>query len=152
MAHNKIIPVQTLSEMISDLGYSWHSPDYYISADQVINLPSSTAPFRPGFYGLILCIEGWLDLTVNDKLVHIGPYNFFAGGPNMIGASLDRENYSLSGSGSLLGLGILGLIFSFVLLWNPGFAGLTLVVWTACALLTAGIYGIFFSFQLKKLS
>jgi hypothetical protein len=44
MAPNKVIPVQKLSEMISGLGYSWHSPDYYISTDQVIHSPSSTAP------------------------------------------------------------------------------------------------------------
>lgn len=70
----------------------------------------------------------------------------------IIGASLDAENYGKSGSGSLLLLGILGLFFAFILLWNPGFAGLSLVVWTAIALITAGIYGIYFSLLLKKFS
>jgi AraC-like DNA-binding protein len=78
------IPIQTLSDMLSGLGYAWHSPDYYISADQVINAPPSAAPFRPDFYGLILCVQGWLDLTVNSELVHIDTHHFFAGGPNMI--------------------------------------------------------------------
>lgn len=66
-----------------------------------------------------------------------------------IGVSLDRENYG-AGNGGLLWLGILGVFFSFILLWNPAFAGLSLVVWTAIALITAGIYSIYFSFQLKK--
>ena len=69
-----------------------------------------------------------------------------------IGAALDRENYGVSGPGGLLIAGILGLIFSFILLWDPGFAGLTLVVWTAIALITAGFYSILFSFRLKELS
>jgi hypothetical protein len=37
-------------------------------------------------------------------------------------------------------------------LWDPAFAGLSLVVWTAIALITAGIYSIYFSILLKKLA
>lgn len=91
MAKDKAVPLQTLSEMISGLGYDWHSPDYYISADQIINSPTSSDPFRPDFYGLLLCTQGWMDLTVNHQLVHIDLYHFFAGGPNMI---LQRTNQS----------------------------------------------------------
>lgn len=68
-----------------------------------------------------------------------------------IGTSLDLKNYDLPDSGSLMILGILGIIFSFILLWNPGFAGLSLVFWTAIALITAGVYSISLSFRLKKL-
>ena len=91
MAKDKAVPLQTLSEMISGLGYDWHSPDYYISADQIINSPTSSDPFRTDFYGLLLCTQGWMDLTVNHQLVHIDLYHFFAGGPNMI---LQRTNQS----------------------------------------------------------
>ena len=84
MANHIAVPLLPLSDMISDLGYDWHSSDYYISADEVIHSPSSSAPFRPDFYGLILCVQGWMDLTVNNELVHIDMYNFFAGGPGMI--------------------------------------------------------------------
>lgn len=69
-----------------------------------------------------------------------------------IGVSLDTENYGTPGKGSLLALGILGVFFSFILLWNPAFAGLSLVIWTAIGLITAGIYSIYFSFLLKKLA
>ena len=69
-----------------------------------------------------------------------------------IGVSLDTENYATPGKGSLLALGILGVFFSFILLWNPAFAGLSLVIWTAIGLITAGIYSIYFSFLLKKLA
>lgn len=68
-----------------------------------------------------------------------------------IGTSLDLQNYELPDSGSLLIIGILGIIFSFILIWNPGFAGLSLAVWTSIALITAGVYSISFSLKLKKL-
>lgn len=69
-----------------------------------------------------------------------------------IGTSLDLSGYGVRGSGDLLVLGVLGIIFSFILLWNPDFAGLSLVVWTAITLLTVGLYSVYYSFQLKKLN
>ncbi len=50
-----------------------------------------------------------------------------------------------------MAVGIIGIIFSFILLWNPLFAGLTVVVWTAFVLITAGITSIYLSFKLRKL-
>jgi len=69
-----------------------------------------------------------------------------------IGTALDLDNYGVSGSGAMVGIGILGIFFSFILLWNPGFAGLSLVVWTSIALITVGFYSIYFSFKMKKLN
>ena len=68
-----------------------------------------------------------------------------------IGFAFDLKDFSGSGWGWLLTLSILGLLFSFVLLWNPAFAGLTLVIWTGCAFVTLGVYRIFLSFKLKHL-
>ena len=53
--------------------------------------------------------------------------------------------------GNVAILGVLGIIFSFILLWNPLFAGMSLVIWTGMAFLFAGIAAIMLSFQLKKL-
>ncbi|MBP8994521.1 MAG: DUF308 domain-containing protein [Bacteroidales bacterium] len=47
---------------------------------------------------------------------------------------------------------ILGLIFSFILLWNPVFAGVSVVVWTAVAFVIIGAYTVYFSFKLRKLN
>jgi uncharacterized membrane protein HdeD (DUF308 family) len=69
-----------------------------------------------------------------------------------IGTSLDLSGYGVPGAGSLLAIGILGMIFSFILLKNPDFAGLSLVSWTTITLLMAGIYSIYYSLQLKKLN
>ena len=68
-----------------------------------------------------------------------------------IGFAFDLKDFANSGWGWLLALSILGLLFSFVLLWNPAFAGLTLVIWTGCAFVTLGVYRIILSFKLKHL-
>ena len=46
---------------------------------------------------------------------------------------------------------ILGVIFSIILIWNPVFAGLSLIIWTALAFIVFGVYSIMLSFKLKKL-
>ncbi len=47
---------------------------------------------------------------------------------------------------------VFGLLLSFILIWNPLFAGLTIVTWTGIALISGGIYSIYLSFKLKKLN
>ena len=68
-----------------------------------------------------------------------------------ISSSIEIKKYRVLDWKNLMAMGILGLIFSFILLWNPLFAGLTIVVWTGIALVTIGSYGVYFSFKLKKL-
>jgi uncharacterized membrane protein HdeD (DUF308 family) len=65
--------------------------------------------------------------------------------------SIEMKKYKASNWGWLLFTGILGLIFSFILLWNPLFAGLTVAVFTGIALITVGIFHIHFSIVLKNL-
>ena len=68
-----------------------------------------------------------------------------------ISLSLDLKSYGVLDWGTLMGIGILGVLFAFILLWNPLFAGMSVVIWTALAFIIAGIYNIYFSFKLKKL-
>jgi uncharacterized membrane protein HdeD (DUF308 family) len=68
-----------------------------------------------------------------------------------ISTSLELRNYYIMDWGYLFGLGILGTIFSFMLLFNPSFAGLSLVIWTGLALVLIGIFSIYLSLKLKKL-
>jgi uncharacterized membrane protein HdeD (DUF308 family) len=69
-----------------------------------------------------------------------------------ISFALDLKNYEdNSGWGTLLVFGILGVLFSFLLLWNPGFAGMTIVFWVGLALVSAGIFSIYLSLKLRKL-
>lgn len=68
-----------------------------------------------------------------------------------ISLSLELKKYGVLDWGNLMGIGVLGVIFSIILLWNPMFAGLSVVVWTALAFITFGIFNIYFSVKLKKL-
>jgi uncharacterized membrane protein HdeD (DUF308 family) len=68
-----------------------------------------------------------------------------------ISFSIELKSYGVKDWGITLFIGILGIIFSSILLWNPLFAGLTLVYWTGLVLITLGIYSIIFSVQLNKL-
>lgn len=68
-----------------------------------------------------------------------------------ISYALDIKKYGSKSWGALLALGILGIIFSFILIWNPVFAGLSIVMLIAISFLLAGLFSIALSFQLRKL-
>ena len=68
-----------------------------------------------------------------------------------ISSSLELKKYGVIDWGNLMALGVLGTIFAFILLWNPEFAGLTIVIWVAMAFLTVGAFAIYSSIKLKKL-
>lgn len=68
-----------------------------------------------------------------------------------ISSSLELKKYGVLDWGNLMAIGLLGVIFSILLLWNPMFAGLSVVVWTALAFIVFGIFNIYFSIKLKKL-
>jgi uncharacterized membrane protein HdeD (DUF308 family) len=66
--------------------------------------------------------------------------------------ALDLKDYDdNSGWGTLLALGILGVLFSFLLLWNPAFAGVTIAFWIGMTLTAAGLFSIYLSLKLRKL-
>lgn len=70
----------------------------------------------------------------------------------VIGISFDLKSYGASNWGLILMFGIIGLLFSVVLIWNPTFSGLTIVVWTGMTLLIAGIFNLFLGFNMRKVN
>lgn len=68
-----------------------------------------------------------------------------------ISFALDVKRYGSKSWGGLLIFGILGAIFSFILLWNPAFAGLSVVWLIALSFLFGGLFSIYFALQLRKL-
>jgi len=68
-----------------------------------------------------------------------------------IGFAMDVKRYGDKNWGVLLVLGILGAIFSFILIWNPVFAGMSIVVLIALSFMFAGLFSIALAFQLKRL-
>ncbi len=81
---------------------------------------------------------------------YVGFWLLFQGAMS-IGLSFQFKSIGVSSWGGLLFLGILTLLFSFLLLANPIFAGFSIVYMTAMAFIMAGIFRIFLSFDLKKL-
>ncbi|MFV0376040.1 MAG: HdeD family acid-resistance protein [Mangrovibacterium sp.] len=69
-----------------------------------------------------------------------------------ISFAIELKNYGILDWGNLMAISVLGVLFSFLLLWNPLFAGMTIVFWTGLALITIGIFSVLLSFKLKKLN
>ncbi|WP_075591347.1 HdeD family acid-resistance protein [Labilibacter marinus] len=69
-----------------------------------------------------------------------------------ISMSIDLRNYGVMEWGNLLAIGIIGLLFSFLLIVNPLFSGLSLVVLTGITFVIMGIYTIYYSVKLKQLN
>jgi uncharacterized membrane protein HdeD (DUF308 family) len=68
-----------------------------------------------------------------------------------IGLSFQFKAIDVPNWGWLLFLGFLTLMFAFLLLANPVFAGLSIIYMTAMAFVSAGIFRIFLAFGLKKI-
>ncbi len=68
-----------------------------------------------------------------------------------IGLSFQLKSARVPRWGWLLFWSIVTLLFSFLLLANPIFAGLSIVYMTAFALITAGIFRIFLGIDLKRI-
>lgn|SRR5690554_3567855 len=68
-----------------------------------------------------------------------------------ISFALDVKKHGGKNWGGLLIFGILGAIASFILIWNPLVAGLSVVVLVAISFLFAGLFSILLSLQLRKL-
>lgn len=69
---------------------------------------------------------------------------------NAISMAMDLRNFGARYGGLLL-MGILGMIFGLILLWDPRLAGLSVVIYTGIALIVAGLFNVMISMILKKL-
>lgn len=68
-----------------------------------------------------------------------------------IGSAFDLKDYGVQGWGFSLFLGILGVLFAFLLIWRPAIGGMTLVVWTGLALIASGVFNLFLSNKMRKI-
>ncbi len=83
MANKKTIPLESIDQRLVKMGYDWQAADYFISPDETEQANREDSPYRPNFYILGLCVEGWVEFYVDDKLLTIRPNCFFAAGPQM---------------------------------------------------------------------
>ena len=106
-------------------------------------------------FGLITAIVGFLLLI--QPIVSLAIMAFYIGfvilfrSVGAISFAIDIKRYGSKNWGGLLVLGVLGTLFSFVLIWNPVFAGLSIVILIALSFLLTGMFSIFFALQLRKL-
>lgn len=105
--------------------------------------------------GILYSIIGLL--LVSRPQISIDTLPFFVGffvlfqSVNALAWAYDLKHLGVKSWGSVAILGVLGIIFSFILLWNPLFAGLSLVIWTGMAFIFGGIAAIMLSIHLKRL-
>ncbi len=67
-----------------------------------------------------------------------------------IGSAIELQRNGIKGWGWVLALGILGLIFSFVLITNPIFAAEFIIYLLAFTLISYGILRIYYGFRLRS--
>lgn len=135
-----------LSFLISGVSESVFS---FINKDRLDNWGWSLA------FGIITSIVGVLlllkpNLSLSALAFYIGFVILFRS-ISTIGFALDVKKYGSKQWSGLLILGIIGTIVSFILIWNPLFAGLSIVVLVALNFLFAGLFSIFLSLQFRKL-
>lgn len=73
------------------------------------------------------------------------------GGVSSIATAFEFKSYDSKGWGWLMFVGIITIIFSILIIYNPILGGFYLVFMTAFALISFGIFRIMLSFRLKKL-
>ena len=106
-------------------------------------------------FGLITAIVGFLLLI--QPIVSLAIMAFYIGfvilfrSVGAISFAIDIKRYGSKNWGGLLVLGVLGTLFSFILIWNPVFAGLSIVILIALSFLLTGMFSIFLALQLRKL-
>ena len=106
-------------------------------------------------FGIITFMVG-VSLTIHPAL-SISVLAFYVGfvilfrSVSAISFALDIKSYGSKNWAVLLIFGVLGIIFSFILIWNPLFAGMSVVILIALSFLFAGLFSIFLSFQLRRI-
>lgn len=106
-------------------------------------------------FGLVTLLVGLLifnrpEITFNTLSLFVGITIMFRS-ISAISYAIDLKKHDASQWKTLLLFGILGVIFSFILLWNPLLAGSTVAVLMGLALIAVGAFSVFLSLKLKKL-
>lgn len=97
-----------------------------------------------------LLLFGRPDLTALVLSISIGFWLLFRS-VMYTASSFELKEIGMRNWGWLLILGILGIIFSFILLFNPLLLGLTLVFWIGFGLIVTGIINIVIAFSVRKI-
>jgi uncharacterized membrane protein HdeD (DUF308 family) len=98
--------------------------------------------------GAILFLNPGFTMAV---LPFVLAFYFMFKGFGTIGFALDLKKYGSDSWGWLFFSGVLSIIFSIMIIFNPLLGGLTIVVYTAFAFFSLGFFYIALAFTLKKI-
>ncbi|MCK8521809.1 DUF308 domain-containing protein [Aquimarina sp. D1M17] len=65
--------------------------------------------------------------------------------------AIDLRSYGEKNWVVLMIISVLGIIFSFILIWNPKFVGMTFVFWIGLSLISTGFFSVLAAFRMKNL-
>lgn len=78
----KNTPSESITATLARGKADWPAKDYFISADEY--LAPGKVRFRPDYYALFICVEGWLKGQINHRSMELTPYCFVAAGPDTV--------------------------------------------------------------------
>ncbi len=118
---------------------------------------SDTTILNWGWYFTMSILEIFLgaallcypQLTLMTLPIFIGVWMLFKGSA-MISLAVELRRMKQTGWGTMMGLGILALIFAMLILLYPSLGAIYLVISISAALLAYGIFAILLSFRIKK--
>ncbi|OPC33568.1 AraC family transcriptional regulator [Elizabethkingia meningoseptica] len=75
-------PYENLHETLSFYGINCHKPYYISSGNPIFNFPAT--PFRMDFYAFCICIEGHINVEIDNQEYSISPNNFLVSAPSAV--------------------------------------------------------------------
>lgn len=99
-------------------------------------------------FGIYLIIQPGLSMAILPFFVGFG---LFFRSAYMLGIAFDMKSYGFINWGNVALMSGLGLVVSFLLVANPIFTGISLVVLTSLSFIFTGVAAVMLSFDLKKL-
>ncbi|CAN1489015.1 HdeD Uncharacterized conserved protein [Flavobacteriaceae bacterium] len=126
--------------------------DIYFSIQNKDSLPGWGWYLVSGLLTLVIGVY-----LISNPLTSLTVLPFFVGFTmlfrsfQLLGYSFDLRNLKILKWGNLAIISVLGIIFAFILISNPLFAGFSIVIVTALTFLSVGISSVILSFNLKKI-
>ncbi len=82
--NNTGLPLFNIREEVEYMGYKWEAEDYFIGMDHISSEPQFKEPHVINFYMLIVQIQGWVELRIDDELIRLEENSFFALSPGHV--------------------------------------------------------------------
>jgi uncharacterized membrane protein HdeD (DUF308 family) len=88
-------------------------------------------------------------MSIDILLLYIG-FTILMRSAHAISTGASLRSYGTGGN-KVVFAGVLGMLFAFMLIWNPAMAGITVVIWIGLAFIMAGLAAVVLGLHLKNL-